>query len=153
MADSILAFAPRDGAQPVAALSPVSPPSPLAGQALLAGRCERLARRLDLMDRSARQRLVDRLEHASSARMTWLLLALLERGRSYASEGAARYAACARLSAHEHPFMRYAAYRWLAQLHTVDLRCENSARRTLGAALNREQGLAARRIRQLLQAC
>lgn len=153
MANSILAFSPRDGGGSPAPLVLQSPPAALAGQALLGRRCARLASRLDLSDRVVRQRLIDRLERTARPRMTWLLLALLERGRSYASEGAARFAACARLAEAEQPFARYAAYRWLAQLHTVDLRCENSAKRTLGAALKREQGIAARRIQQLLRAC
>lgn len=151
MADSVLAFAPRmrgviDATQ-----------RPHAGghhvpQHLLA-RSERLARYWDLSDVPVRVRLLQRAAERTSPRLTWLLLTLLDRGRPAAWEGPDRLRALERLANADDAMLRFAAYRWLAALHTIDLRCEMLAKRVLLAGVARETGLARRRVEHLLRSC
>ena len=120
--------------------------------ALLA-RSERLATYWDLNDPTIRERLVARAAHCASPRLIWLLLTLLDRGSSAAWEGPYRLQALKVLAEAEDAMLRFAAYRWLARLHTIDLRCEITAKRVLLEGVARERGLAKRRVEQLLRSC
>lgn len=126
---------------------------PLSSIERVERRAQRIAGAVDLHDPLTRARLVRRLEQSRSASFIWLLLALLERGPSRAWEGPARLAGLKRLASSDSDHLRFAAYRWLARLHAIDLRCEIAAQRLLREALRREQGLARRRVGQLLRAC
>lgn len=48
---------------------------------------------------------------------------------------------------------RSAAYRWLAELHRLDLRYENRAKLIMRGGLEREIGLARRRLEAMLRRC
>jgi hypothetical protein len=64
-----------------------------------------------------------------------------------------RFAELCRLSASSCVFQRMAAYRWLANMHRLDLRFETRAKRELRKGLDREQGLARARVRRLMKLC
>jgi hypothetical protein len=116
-------------------------------------RTQRLSRRLDVADPRVRERVLARAEQSSSLRFMWLLLTLLELHPAAAWEGPFRLRVLKQLAQAEDAILRFAAYRWLAALHTIDLRCEMSAKRELITGAGREQGLARRRVEQLLRRC
>ena len=64
-----------------------------------------------------------------------------------------RFQALCRLAEVESIFQRMAAYRWLADMHRIDLRYETRAKRELRKALDRECGLARARVERLMKLC
>jgi hypothetical protein len=83
----------------------------------------------------------------------WLLLTLLDLQPAAAWEGPYRLRVLKRLAQADDAMLRFAAYRWLAALYTIDLRCEMSAKRELITCAGREHGLARRQVEQLLRRC
>lgn len=121
--------------------------------AALRQRRDRLLATYDPHCEVARARVLRRLSGAMSPAAIWVLTSWLNDGPSRASEGGVRLRALQRLMESEQSALRCAAHQWLAELHTIDLRCEIHAKRQLKVCLSKEVGLQRRRIQQLLRQC
>jgi hypothetical protein len=102
-------------------------------------------------DPETRRRFIRRIDTISEPEMLWVLLSWLDQGSGDTVKPDGRFAALSRLVDAECEYLRAAAYRWLADMHRLDLRYETRAKRLLKEGLGRESGLSRRRVRRLLR--
>jgi hypothetical protein len=97
--------------------------------------------------------LARRLSRETEATRIWYALRCLELSPLPDTDLEIQFEAVKRLAQAESVFIRSAAYEWLAGLHRRSLRYEMRAKRVLREGLDREQGLARTRLRELMRAC
>ncbi len=97
--------------------------------------------------------LTERLEAEEAPSRLWTLLRCVEHCPPRAVDLEIVFGALCRLARADEVLLRSAAYRWLAGLHQVDLRFEMRAKRVIREGLDRETGLALRRVEKLMRLC
>ena len=99
------------------------------------------------------QELENRLARSRSPSEIFALLRFTEALPPRSVDPEIEFLALGRLAEADCVFLRGAAYRWLAGLHSKDLRYEMRAKLVLKTGLDREAGTARRRVSQLLRLC
>jgi hypothetical protein len=97
--------------------------------------------------------LAQRLNRETEPTRIWYALRCLEMSPVPGTDLDIQFEALKRLVQADSVFIRGAAYEWLAGLHRKSLRYEMSAKRVMREGLDREQGLARARLRELMRAC
>ena len=131
---------------------PVTPPGATVGPVPY-GRLLGLLQRGADIDPGIFSQLVRRLSRETEPTRIWYALRCLEMSPVPGTDLEIQFEALKRLVRADSVFIRSAAYEWLAGLHRKNLRYEIRAKRVLRKALDREQGLAAARLRELMRAC
>lgn len=97
--------------------------------------------------------LTARLEEESEPTRLWELLSCVEHLPPRSVDLEPVFEALSRLAIADAPLLRCAAYRWLAGLHRINLRYGMRAKLVMRDGLDRETGLARRRLQHLLTLC
>jgi|GEM_PF-5913645 len=105
------------------------------------------------VDSEIRARLEDGLKNESDSDRLWFLLASLDHAPQRTVSTELVFTALCRLSESASPVIRLSAYRWLAGLHTIDLRFETRARLKLRDCRETECELIQQRLEYLLSVC